>query len=145
MPKMPEVECELNMTPMIDCVFQLIIFFMLVTEMAQADLETMELPDASEASPDDKPEKNRMVINVTKRGEIKIRKKKQSIPMLKIFLKREADQARDPKDKRLCTRALLIRADKEAEFKYIQHIMQECVQPGVGIWKLLLASKEPQK
>jgi len=142
MAKRPDFEMEPNMTPMIDVVFQLIIFFMLVTEMSQADLEQMELPEASEAMPDDQPEENRMVINVTEEGDIKIRGKVYGSKKLKQWLKREASIARDPKDKRLSTRALLIRADKDAEFKYLQHIMQECVQPGVGIWKIEIAAKE---
>jgi biopolymer transport protein ExbD len=140
-----DFEMEPNMTPMIDVVFQLIIFFMLVTEMSQADLEVMELPEADMAAPDKQPEKDRMVINVNSDGEIKIRGRKFGPKKLRDWLKREASIARDPKDKRLCTRALLIRADQDAQYKYIQHIMQECVQPGIGIWKVLLAAKEPPK
>lgn len=142
MPKVPEQETDPNMTPMIDVVFQLIIFFMLVTEMSQADLEAMELPEATQAVPDKNPEKDRMVINVTEKGDIKIRGRKYGSKKLQQWLKREASISRDPKDKRLSSRALLIRADKDSEFKYVQHIMQECVQPGVGIWKILLAAKE---
>ena len=37
---------ELDMTPMIDVVFQLIIFFMLITDMSQKELEELYLPKA---------------------------------------------------------------------------------------------------
>ena len=39
----PETEMEMDMTPMIDVVFLLIIFFMIITDMSQKDLEELEL------------------------------------------------------------------------------------------------------
>jgi biopolymer transport protein ExbD len=42
-PEMPKI----NMTPMIDCTFLLIIFFMLVSEMASRELEEIALPHAA--------------------------------------------------------------------------------------------------
>ncbi len=39
-----KAEVGFNMTPMIDCTFQLIIFFMLTTQMASQDYAKMELP-----------------------------------------------------------------------------------------------------
>ena len=39
-----KAEVGFNMTPMIDCTFQLIIFFMLSTQMASQDYAKMELP-----------------------------------------------------------------------------------------------------
>jgi len=38
------------MTPMIDIVFQLLIFFVLVTDMARAQLENLTLPKANKAT-----------------------------------------------------------------------------------------------
>ena len=43
----PETEMEMNMTPMIDVVFLLIIFFMIITDMTQQDLEELTLPMAA--------------------------------------------------------------------------------------------------
>jgi biopolymer transport protein ExbD len=41
---------------------------------------------------------------------------------------------------------LLIRADKNAEFKYIQKVMEVCGKKGIQIWKLqLAASEDPAK
>ncbi len=139
---------EMNMTPMIDVVFQLIIFFMLVTEMAQADLEVLTLPEASEASPDNNPEKKRIVVNVLAPEpdgtcKVKVKGKVMNQSALHDYLKTEAQISRDPEDPRLSTRALLIRADRDTTFRYIQYVMQECVKPGVGIWKIQIAVKEP--
>ena len=38
---------DLNLTPMIDVVFQLLIFFMLVPHMSQVNKELLELPKLS--------------------------------------------------------------------------------------------------
>ncbi|HED65639.1 MAG TPA: biopolymer transporter ExbD, partial [Planctomycetes bacterium] len=48
-------EMEMNMTPMIDVVFLLIIFFMIITDLTQADLEQLQLPEAKSAV-EDKPD-----------------------------------------------------------------------------------------
>jgi len=51
-------EMDLNMTSMLDIVFQLIIFFILVTNFAAADLPPLEPPDPLESKaykPEDKP------------------------------------------------------------------------------------------
>ena len=56
---------ELNMTPMIDVVFLLITFFMLVTEITrQDDVEDLQLPDITTAVDDDDPDPGRLVINI---------------------------------------------------------------------------------
>ncbi|MHC5079838.1 MAG: ExbD/TolR family protein [Planctomycetota bacterium] len=141
-------EMKMNMTPMIDVVFQLIIFFMLVTEMAQADLEMLTLPSASEASPDNNPEKKRITVNLLppEAGgvcRVKVKGKVMDQKALHRYLKTEAEISRDPDDPRLSTRALLIRADRETTFRWVQFVMQECVKPGVGIWKIQIAVKEP--
>lgn len=53
-----------NITPMIDCTFQLIIFFMLVTQMVSADYVQMELPRPHENTADKLEGPNKVIINV---------------------------------------------------------------------------------
>ena len=48
-----ETTVELDMTPMIDVVFQLIIFFMLLMDMSQDELELLNLPKAETAVADE--------------------------------------------------------------------------------------------
>ena len=67
----PSKESEMDMTPMIDIVFQLIIFFMLITDMSQKELETLILPVAITASPDTPdPTEIRPVVNIVSDGSI---------------------------------------------------------------------------
>ena len=112
-----------NMTPMIDVVFQLLIFFMLVTEVAAMEIERVYLPIATEAVEDDQPDKDRLIINVVHdedeecnqlktndRGRIEltnpcyiekhwmVRIKRETVNMEKLIqkLKIEGDTDRDP-------------------------------------------------
>ena len=130
----------MDLTPMIDVVFQLIIFFVLVTEMAQAELEVLELPTADQAAPD-KLGRQPLILNVTRGGEIKYRRRELNRQQLFKLLKTEAQLERDPTNPRLSARAVLIRGDVEAEYRYVQMIMQMCA--AVGIWKLELAVTAP--
>ena len=40
----PDASVELNMTPMIDIVFQMILFFIIITDFTQNDIALLELP-----------------------------------------------------------------------------------------------------
>ncbi len=60
---------SMNMTPMIDIVFLLIIFFMTVTQVSEINRERMELPQQA-GSEDQKPAI--LTINIDKTGQILI-------------------------------------------------------------------------
>ncbi|MBL7139814.1 MAG: biopolymer transporter ExbD [Planctomycetes bacterium] len=53
-----------NMTPMIDCVFQLIIFFVLTSQFIQLQIEQVTLPLSFAAKPKDVSEYLNVVINL---------------------------------------------------------------------------------
>ena len=40
---------------------------------------------------------------------------------------------------------ILIRADRNTPFKYIQRIMEVCTREEIRIWKVQLAASEPEK
>ena len=62
--KIDEGESEINMTPMIDVVFNLIIFFMVITDMTQQELEYLILPKADLAQEDPGEDKDRLIVNI---------------------------------------------------------------------------------
>jgi len=59
-------EVSFNMTPMIDCVFQLIIFFILAGQVASRTLARVELhkPESSQAQKWSEQDRNRVIVNV---------------------------------------------------------------------------------
>ena len=45
---------------------------------------------------------------------------------------------------RVTAHALLVRADQNTPFKYVQKVMSFCGLQGIQIWKVQLAAKEPE-
>lgn len=151
----PETEMEMNMTPMIDVVFLLIIFFMIITDLTQKDLEDLELPmviHASEDKPD--PTEWRPIINIKFSGEIVVTRETYYDPengddyeAMKDWLTLTAEKmSRDPDDtSNLPDDALLIRADMSTPFKHIQKVMELCGDVNIRIWKVQLAASVPNE
>ena len=91
--KMPTTdEGKLNMTPMIDIVFNLVTFFMLTLDMSRKELAALDLPRANKGIEDKQPpqpkteeeklENTRYVINLLANGNIML--KGQEYPLLTI-------------------------------------------------------------
>ncbi len=141
--KQQDYEMEMNMTPMIDVVFLLIIFFMIVTDLTQKEIEDLVLPKADMATKDENPPEKRMIINITRPGNYIVLRKdfgvvddcleqiRNHLSYMVNFFDREDDG---------CSKQpILIRSDKHTEFKYIQKIMQICGEEGIKIYKIELA------
>jgi len=151
----PETDMDMNMTPMIDVVFLLIIFFMVITDMTQQDLEDLKLPVAKTAVADKPdPDEFRPVVNIKTDGSIWVKRKQYFDPEnpdeykeLRAFLSDVAARMkRNPEtNDDLPDEPLLIRADMNTPFKYIQKVMEQCGYKGVQIWKVQLAAAEAEK
>ena len=152
-------ELELNMTPMIDVVFLLIIFFMTVSELTKIDTQAeLQLPKASKARIDDKPEPDRLVLNVVEDGNVVVQNKtvvkvipgeegqpdQTDVTQLIELLRLEAELSRENPKKAdsFAERAILIRADEGVEFRHVQRIMLECIKQ--RIWKLSFGATNVQ-
>jgi len=153
-----QTEMKMNMTSMIDVVCLLIIFFMIITDLTQQDLEELKLPPAR-AAVEDKPDPKiiRPIINIPQSGRMIVKREEKYNPevdgddmsRLERYL---ADQsARMPKKMDpevgalLPDNPLMIRADMNTEFKYIQRIMEICGKQGIQIWKLELGAAETEE
>ena len=152
-----QTEMEMNMTPMIDVVFLLIIFFMIITDLTQQELEELQLPIAMECDKDKPPPGEwRPILNINIVGDVIqsgdkvhdpedpgdaefVRLQQRLVNMARRMTPKfdEVLQVELPDD------ALLIRADENTPFKYVQKVMEVCAHPDIKIWKLQLAAKEP--
>ncbi len=157
-----ETDMEMDMTPMIDVVFLLIIFFMIITDLTQQELEDVDLPEAAHAKPDQPdPEEWRPIINVTYRGEMIIKKKVQYDPdlaqyqgakkfadlrtwLLQASKRMKTEPLAPGSTKMVPDEPILIRADMTTPFKYVQNIMAQCGDQAISIWKLQLAVSTPE-
>ncbi|MCZ6601801.1 MAG: biopolymer transporter ExbD [Planctomycetota bacterium] len=148
-----DLDLGLNMTPMIDIVFQLLIFFMVVTELATLDLERLNLPYAEKTDTSKERTKSGttlITVNVTRETDVKkslIRIKKQTYTqtMLEELMKFEASVGDmvpnefDP-NKKISELEVLIRADRDATYEGVQRVFDACQK--ATIWKISVASTE---
>ena len=157
-----QVELTMDMTPMIDCVFLLMIFFVLVIDLSQQQLEDLILPKAKYAVPDEKPAQNRPVVNIMQDGRVVVKKNTRydpvkdgdnygSIHALLLEMKNTIEgleietKNMGGKPMTLINDPLLIRADKWTEWHYVGKFMEACVFPQAAFWKIELALSEVDK
>ena len=129
---------KMGMTAMIDIVFLLIFFFMVVTDMSNMEIESVALPFALKAH-EDTDKEDRVIINITDKGKIRHMRRDQNEKQLGDLLKEAAKRSgRDPEDN-LPTISCKIRADSNAEYKFIQQVMVQCMR--AYIWKLSFGAR----
>ena len=120
-------EVGFNMTPMIDVVFLLIIFFLVSSHLAKQEAQ-MELPlpvaDSGE-EPDN--EARRLTLNVTADGLMLLAGR----PLDRDALKQRLTQARDEHGEDVEIR---IRGDRNVPYSAVSPIMLSCAR--TGIWKV---------
>ena len=132
---------ELNIAPLIDVVFLLIIFFMTVAEFARIETEEVELPVADRAKVEESAPPGRLVINVDKDGHLVISKHRADFATLQKWLHREAQAHRTGEGE--VNVEVLVRSDGRADFGRIQDIMLECARN--GIWKISFAALHEER
>lgn len=121
-------EVKVDMTPMIDVVFNLIIFFMLVTQMVTLERAELELPQADQAQEDQSVDKKRLIINIHKNGRVEISGRIHTEEEVKNVLIEEAGKTSDRDQEGFSKRTVLIRADVETPYRFIQKIMEMCAK-----------------
>jgi biopolymer transport protein ExbD len=163
--KQAQETIDMDMTPMIDCVFLLMIFFVLVIDLSQKSLEDLILPKAKYQETDDKPPENRPVFNILQNGAIYYQSKKQFDPnedgtnykkILDMLLTVKQQGRNDNtltfvteniagRDVELVDDPILLRADKWTEWHFVGELMKQCSQPQAAFWKVELAMSEQDK
>jgi biopolymer transport protein ExbD len=124
-----------DLTPMIDVVFNLLIFFMVVSHFAseERDMKVL-LPQGSEAMPlTAKP--SELFINIDKDGSYLVRGKELTEEELHQLLKQAA--ANNP-----FGQSVVIRGDKRAAWDFVATAMRLCNQAGIRDYSASLADEE---
>ena len=134
---------EADMTPMIDMVFQLIAFFMVVINFSEADQnQRIHLPSSELAKPPDAPLESPITINVISE-EIAILGA-QEVPIAgltrlltlehQVLVRKGEGKAREA--------TIIIRADGSTEHGVVQQVIQICQQ--VGFERFALRAKQQE-
>ena len=118
--KLPDDSSEAdgpNLTPVIDVVFLLLIFFLVATEYAAEERELdVNLPEVAQALPLSMTPQ--LIVNVMKDGKFKVVSQEYNLGQLQTILM----EARENNPQQTC----LIRGDGESMLKYAVQIMDLC-------------------
>ncbi len=117
-----------NMTPMIDVVFLLIIFFLVSSHLQKQETQQeLDLPLASSADNDVDQETPRVTINILDSGDFLVSgrpiTKAQLVPMLKAVRNEKGEDIE-----------VRIRSSRSAPWSKIEPVMLSCTQS--GIWNV---------
>ncbi len=124
-----EQERQKNLTPLIDCVFLLLIFFMVTTVFKQPYRLQVELPQARHARA---AEEKKLVASITADGRMEINREPVDQGDLDQVLLR-AKQSTG-------SLTLILRTDKEAKHKWVLLILAAAKR--VGVDTILLATED---
>ena len=124
------------MTPMIDVVFQLIIFFVCTADMQQKSIdESIKLALAPHGKPVEQKDPREVTIEVDNKGRISIARTYMSPEYLYTVMRKTVNDHGQ-------STPVVIRGDGLAKHEAVRQIMDACTR--AGLWKVKFAAvKEP--
>ncbi|NQV26872.1 MAG: biopolymer transporter ExbD [Rhodopirellula sp.] len=131
---------RLDMTPMIDCVFQLLLFFLVASHFEEQARMTGEgeldanLPEAAAAMPMVMRPRE-LIVNIDSQGQFFVSGERQSEPQLGNLLRRS--QVDNPGNQ-----SVVIRGDESADWKYIARVMSLCNQAQISDYRVAVVPEE---
>lgn len=109
--------CEINIAPLIDVVFLLIVFFLTVTHITQVRVEALSLPEVTEVEMLDRLASDRLIVNVQKDGRIVVLGETYDPDSFELMLRSElANWNHDD-------RSVLLRGDRETLWARMSEVM----------------------
>ena len=124
-------EVEIDMAPMIDMVFLLLIFFMVASVVTELEKVEVKIPESSHAKvPEDT--KNRMMLSIDSNNQVYVGTLPVTIEELGNLINTELDLNPELR--------IYIRADHRVEYKTCKDIMIACAE--VGATDLIYATFE---
>jgi biopolymer transport protein ExbD len=127
---------SMNMTPMIDCVFLLLIFFLVGTKFTEMErnigLKVPQVADngALTAAPE------RKVINVYRDGSVTLDRKNVSLEELAAQLAAARSQYEDL--------GVLVRGDAAGPYQHVAEVLNACRQAGIRELGISVRLNSPQ-
>lgn len=124
-----------NITPLIDVVFLLVIFFLVASHFARSEpTEPVELPDATQTREDEQP--RRLIVTVTSEGTYFVGGSPVTLDAIERMIAEGAGQ--DPH-----SYAVRIRGDRHAPYHWIEPIMLMCPRYGVTQFGFNVIGRSP--
>jgi biopolymer transport protein ExbD len=134
---------EGDMTAMIDMVFQLIIFFMVLINFSQDEQnEKIKLPASELARPADTPLKNAITINLDVNGTVYLGSTVVSVESIAPLLRTEIELLKGD-GKTAKDANIIIRAHQDTKGGLVQDLIKKCQE--LGFEQFALRAKEEDK
>ena len=135
-----ESDAGTDLTPMIDIVFQLIAFFMVIINFTETEQnENVKLPSSVLARPPDVPHTTPLTLQLGKSGEIYFSGHEVTLEGLTQALQDERNYMqyinKNPSDA-----TIIIRADEDAKAGLVQELITTCQE--VGFENFVLRAKQ---
>ena len=130
-------EPSINMTPMVDVVFQLILFFLLGTKFTEMERKIgLEIPRVTTAS-NLAAAPQRQIVNVYRDGALTLDGAPVTLEELGTTLDAARSRRSDP--------GVLVRGDAQGQFQRIAEVLTACKQAGVRELGISVMPMPPQK
>ncbi len=147
-----ELKAEPNLTPMLDMVFQLITFFVLVINFKSAELDlSLKLPVVGSARPVDSTARDLLVLNIDNTGTLKLYGR--PVEDVENYIRSESVRsqmsagmtAADLEAGEELPTTVVIRADCATPFKMINRVIRACQDNGFRQYDFKAMDKPPRE
>ncbi|HTI51902.1 MAG TPA: biopolymer transporter ExbD [Planctomycetaceae bacterium] len=113
-----------NLTPMIDVVFNLIIFFLAASHLARSEIVAdVELPEAATGGPEEADFNRRLIVTILGDGTLNVSGRELSLPQVEQLLPGD-DSAREFE--------VRIRTDRRVPYRHIEPLLLACARAGIA-------------
>jgi biopolymer transport protein ExbD len=120
-----DAEVNLNLTPMIDVLFTLILFFMVATEFSEMDHElAVDLPQVAEAGTNAIEKQSPRMIVVQADGQVRLDQQPVGLPELTNRMRAAVASTSDVQ--------VIIQGDRDCPFQHVAAAMAACREAGVA-------------
>jgi biopolymer transport protein ExbD len=120
-----------NMTPMIDVVFLLIIFFLVSSNLAQQEVQLdVDLPEATSGNRPEESDLRRIVVNVLAEGNVQVGTESVKPDRLADLIRYEARRAEGQLEVR-------IRCNRNVPYRAVEPILLAAAR--AGVWNVTFA------
>jgi biopolymer transport protein ExbD len=127
---------EINITPLIDIVFLLIIFSMVVSQFSKLQAENVKLPEARKGDEPKPTRAGRVVINLLPSGGIVVAGARQGLASLGALLD---GQVRLSGADGL---SVVVRSDRRTPWKFVRPVLELCAARRIGRVKVAVVEPE---
>ena len=129
----------INMTPMIDVVFQLIVFFTATSTLAKTEFgQKVDLPVAEKGKErEESAQKKKITVNVVASGKVYVAGRRTSPAKFESLLRAElAEHSADLLE-------VQFRADRSAPYESVEPLLLKCAR--AGVWQVSFVVKRAER